>query len=238
MIGTIFILGEPMKGESDRAYYVLVTANHILDKMKGDEAIIFLREKIDDSYRKIAYPITIRKKGEPLWVRHPEVDIAAMYINLPNDIDFPSLSISTLADDKIFEKYEIRPGDELLCLGFPFGREANPAGFPILRSGRIASYPIIPSKETKYFLFDFEVFKGNSGGPVYCVLSGERFFNGTLNLGIYLQYIVGLISEEYIETEEIKTLYEEQKITYPLALAKVIHASFIKETIELLPIIE
>lgn len=142
MIGTVFILGEPMKGESDRAYYVLITANHILDKMKGDEAIIFLREKIDDSYRKIAYPITIRKKGEPLWVRHPEVDIAAMYINLPNDIDFPSLSISTLADDKIFEKYEIRPGDELLCLGFPFGREANPAGFPILRSGRIASYPI------------------------------------------------------------------------------------------------
>ena len=30
-------------------------------------------------------------------------------------------------------------GDELLCLGYPLGAEANDAGFPILRSGKIAS---------------------------------------------------------------------------------------------------
>ncbi len=236
LIGTAFILGNPMKEDPKGAYYVLITATHVLDHMKGDEVTLFLRKKTGNSYKKIPFSIPIRHRKKDLWVRHPEVDVCAMYVSLPKDIDIAPLPIGSLADDEVFEKFEIHPGDELLCLGYPFSAEANPAGFPILRSGKIASFPIIPAKETKYFLFDFEVFPGNSGGPVYFVESG-RAYAGGMHVG-KIQFIAGLVSQEYKVTEEIKSVYEEQKKTYPLALAKVIHASFIRETIELLPSID
>ena len=199
--------------------------------------IVLFPEKINNLYEKIPWEISIRKEGKNLWINHPEVDVSAMYVALPKDIDIALLPISILADDETFDKFEIHPGDELLCLGYPFSAEANKAGFPILRSGKIASFPIVPAKETKSFLFDFEVFKGNSGGPVYFVQSTARAYGGATHIGT-IQFIAGLVSEEHIITEEITSLYEKQRKVYPLALAKVIHASFIKETIEMLPSID
>ncbi len=236
-IGTVFILGKPCRENPDKAYYVLITATHVLVNMKGDKAILFLRKKINNLYEKMPWEISIRKEGKNLWINHPEVDVSAMYVALPKDIDISLLPISILADDETFNKFEIHPGDELLCLGYPFSAEANKAGFPILRSGKIASFPIIPAKETKSFLFDFEVFKGNSGGPVYFSQSTARAYGGATHIGT-IQFIAGLVSEEHIITEEITSLYEKQRKVYPLALAKVIHASFIKETIEMLPSID
>ncbi|MBA7497906.1 hypothetical protein ES704_00640 [subsurface metagenome] len=236
-IGTVFILGKPCKENPDKAYYVLITATHVLANMKGDKATLFLRKKFNNLYEKLPWEISIRKEGKNLWINHPEVDVSAMYIALPIDIDIALLPIGILADDETFNKFEIHPGDELLCLGYPFSAEANKAGFPILRSGKIASFPIVPAKETKSFLFDFEVFKGNSGGPVYFVQSTARAYGGATHIGT-IQFIAGLVSEEHIITEEITSLYEKQMKVYPLALAKVIHASFIKETIEMLPSID
>ena len=236
-IGTVFILGKPCKENPDKAYYVLITATHVLANMKGDKATLFLRKKINDLYEKLPWEISIRKEGKNLWINHPEVDVSAMYVALPMDIDIALLPIGILADDETFNKFEIHPGDELLCLGYPFSAEANKAGFPILRSGKIASFPIVPAKETKSFLFDFEVFKGNSGGPVYFVQSTARVYGGATHIGT-IQFIAGLVSEEHVVTEEITSLYEKQSKVYPLALAKVIHASFIKETIEMLPPID
>ena len=237
--GTAFILGKPSKKIPEKSYYVLITATHVLKNMKGDKATLFLRKKTNDSFKKIPLLIPIRKGNKDLWARHPEVDVSAMYVALPKDIDIALLSIDMLADDDIFRKYEIHPGDELLCLGYPFSAEANPAGFPILRSGKIASFPIIPSKKTKFFLFDFEIFPGNSGGPVYFVQSGTgRRYGGKTHLGGTIQFIAGLVSQQHIVSEKIKSLYEEQLKKYPLALAKVVHASFIRETINLLPLIE
>lgn len=235
-IGTAFILGKPLKKEPDKAYYVLITATHVLENMKGEKATLFLRKKTKKSFKKISRSIPIRKQNKDIWVKHPEVDVSAMYVVLPKNIDLALLPINILGDDDVFRKYEIHPGDELLCLGYPFSAEANPAGFPILRSGKIASFPIIPAKETKCFLFDFEVFPGNSGGPVYFVQSG-RTYRGAMRVGT-IQFIAGLVSQEHIITEKIKSIYEEQVKKHPLALAKVIHASFIKEVIKLLPPIE
>jgi len=232
-IGTAFILGKPLRNESRRAHYVLITAGHVLEKMKGNSAILFLRKKRGNSFEKISHLLPIRKGNKNLWVKHPDVDVAAMYVNLPVDIDIALLLTDMLADDDIFEKQKIHPGDELFCLGYPLSLEANPAGFPILRSGKIASYPIIPAKETKSFLFDFEVFPGNSGGPVYFVQSGRTI--GRRMIVATVQFIAGLVIQESIATEKIKSLYGEQYIKHPLALAKVIHALFIKETINLLP---
>jgi len=129
--------------------------------------------------------------------------------------EIPMLSTDLLADDKIMERFEIHPGDELLCLGYPLRAEVF--GFSILRSGKIASYPLLPAKDTKTFLFDFEVFKGNSGGPVYFVDKGRRY-GGTAHVAESIQFVAGIVTRQHEK----------------LRLAVVVPAYFIKETLALL----
>lgn len=235
-IGTAFIIGRPSKKETTKAYYVMVTAAHVLEQMKGTRATLFLRRKMaDGTYEKVPYPVEIRRGRRHLWARHPDdvADVAAMYVTLPQDIDIALLPTAVLADDEALEKFEIHPGDELMCLGYPFGAEANIAGFPVLRSGKIASYPLVPTQQTKMFLYDFQIFRGNSGGPVYFVESG-RTYAGGMHVGT-IQFIAGIVSQEHLITEKIESLYEVREERHSLGLANVIHARFIKETIENLP---
>lgn len=230
--GTAFIIGRPSKTREDYVYFVIVTAAHVLEDMKGTHALLFIRKKNED-YHKFPYKFEIRHEGKPLWTRHPEVDVAVMYVKLPKEIDIALLTTAMLANDETLEKFEIHPGDELRCLGYPFGAESTEAGFPILRSGKIASYPLVPTKKTKTFLYDFRIFRGNSGGPVYFVESG-RTYAGAMHVGT-IQFIAGLVSKERVITEKIELLYEKREERHPLGLADVVHASFIKETIKMLP---
>lgn len=237
--GTGFVIGRPYPKEPTKSRFTLVTAAHVLEGIKEDTATLMMRQKSPDgSWLKVLVPQKIRDGGKPLWVRHSTADVAAMYIRIPaNIINGAILPMDLLADDKILNEFEIHPGDRLFCLGFPFNAEANEAGFPILRSGSIASYPLLPSKETKTFLFDFQVFPGNSGGPVYFYDSNRTYHGGT-NIGTSIQFIIGLVSQQKVITEDLKELFGERKQQHPLGLAEVVHASLIKDTILLLPVPE
>ena len=120
-----------------------------------------------------------------------------------------------------------------LC-NIALGVSSNAARFPVLRSGRIASYPLLPTERTKTFLLDFRVFKGNSGGPVYFV---ERYRLQPGTLGGYTNYhfIMGLVSQEVLYTEQAFGPYSQESRQTQLGLASIVHASLIKQTIELLP---
>jgi hypothetical protein len=231
--GTAFILGKPTPTQPTRAYYVMVTAAHVLDRMSGGQATVFLRIKEGDTYKKAPYPIKIRDGEKPLWVTHPSADVAVMYIALPEQADIALVSTDLIATDDMLQKFEIHPGDRLFCLGYPLGAEANDAGLPILRAGYVASYPLIPTKTVKSFLFDFNVFEGNSGGPVYFVDS-NRAFGGGVNIGTF-QFLVGLVSEQKVAEEQIKSLTEMRTQRHQLGLAVVIHGALIREALELLP---
>jgi len=231
--GTVFIIGKPLRTDPNNFYYVLVTANHVLEDIKTNQASIFLRTLTNDKHNKLPCKIDIRRNGNPLWIKHPEVDIAAMYINLPSESNISLLTTAFLATDSLIAKFEIHPGDELLCLGFPYGAEANKSGFPILRSGKLSSYPILPTKEVKSFLFDFQIFGGNSGGPVYFI-DHNRFYQGATHIG-KVRFIIGLVSKQLSVTEKITSLTEETNRKHPLGLAVVIPATYIREVVELLP---
>ncbi|MFQ5677116.1 MAG: serine protease [bacterium] len=231
--GTCFIIGRPIHDNPKRARYVLVTANHVLAGISGDTASLSLRKKVNDDYTKVEWHIRIREKNKPLWIKHPDADVAVMYVSLPNEAEIVLLPMNFLVTDVELKKYEIRPADRLLALGFPFGQEANPAGFPILRSGIIASYPILPTKKTKSMLFDFEVFPGNSGGPVF-MIEKNRAYGGGIHVGV-TQFIVGLVSQERIMNIRYQTPFEQKLAKHPLKLGIIIHASLIKKAIEMLP---
>jgi len=231
--GTVFIVGKPLPEDSKSSYYILVTAAHVLNDIKEDQAILFLRKKQGEDSVKLPFSLTIRNKGVPLWKQHPKADVAVMYAKLPRETDVELLPMSWLVTDKQLEEIQIHPGDPLFCLGYPYGAEANEAGFPVLRSGHIASYPLIPTNKIRTFLYDFKVFKGNSGGPVYFV-DRNRNRGGGIVIGTF-QFIAGLVSQESALTETITSLGEKRQVDHPLSLAVVVHASLIKETIDLLP---
>ncbi len=245
--GTGFIMGIPYPSRPGKGLFVLITAAHVLEKISGEKAKIYLRRKISKGkFVKVPRELRIRKGNKPLWVRHPIADVAVMKVALPLFVSkqtekIPMLSINLLADDKTMEKFEIHPGDRLFCLGYPLGVEANQSGFPILRSGTIASYPLTPAKDIKSFLFDFEVFNGNSGGPVYFVEEG-RSYGGNINIGEKIQFVVGIITEQKygvrsstkLERSRESFRLEIIKKRERLKLAIVVPAYFIKETLNLL----
>lgn len=183
VIGTGFLLGRPLLKDPARGKYILVTAAHVLDEMKGDTIAVHSRRKVGaDIWVAVPFPLAIRANGPPLFTRLPDADVAVIYLQLPSGVTPPLLPTSVLADDETLKKYAVHPGDEVRCLGYPLGFPSNDAGFPILRSGKIASYPLLPTDRLKTFLLDFKVFKGNSGGPAYFVDSG-RTYEKSVHLG-------------------------------------------------------
>ncbi|MBI3491778.1 MAG: trypsin-like peptidase domain-containing protein [Acidobacteria bacterium] len=223
-----------MPDDPKRAFYVLITAAHVLEAITEPSATLVARMKDESGiWRRAEIQLPLSKDGRRLWVKHPDVDVAAIYVNLPTGSVPNLLPDSFLATDEMLEQLEIAPGDELLCLGFPFGAEGNDAGFPVLRSGKIASYPITPAKSVKTFLFDFNVFPGNSGGPVYFV-AHNRMYGGTTHLGETTQILLGIVVEQKLYRQRAQELYKIDQVV-PLALGQVVHASLIRSTIALLP---
>lgn len=222
--GTTFLIGKPTPDKT-KHYYVLITAAHVLEGIDGESGILTLREKHSDgSYAQKPWNVRLRDKDKALYVKHKDADVAALYVDMPDDLNVQILPVGLLADDELLKKYEIHPGDELLCLGFPLFVSSE-AGFPILRSGKIASYPIIPTKVNKSILFDFRVFEGNSGGPVYFVDHG-RTYGGVTHLSETVQFVVGLVTAQLSSK-----VYNNQM----LQLATVVPSAYILETIALLP---
>jgi hypothetical protein len=229
LIATAFVLGQPSPPRATRGRALLVTAAHALDRMKGERVTLVMRRRVGPAtWARLPVPIRVRARGRDLWTRHPRADVAVMRLRVPPRATHDVVPVALLADDRKLAEFAVHPGDELHCLGFPFGAESSRAGFPILRSGTIASYPLLPTRATRVFLFDFRVFRGNSGGPVYVAQPATA-------PGGPVQFIAGVLSREVMVTERIQELYGTREQSYPLGLAEVVHASLVRETIERLP---
>jgi len=188
---------------------ILVTAQHVLSRMPGAEATIGYRAPTaDGGWRYAPQPLRIRDdQGAPLWRAHPTRDVAVISLRAPERFAKAAIPVGYLAPGT--SPAEVRPGEELMVLGYPRGLSANDAGFPILRAGRVASYPLTPAASPT-FLLDFSVFPGNSGGPVFHTgPDGEALIAGLL-------------------TQEVELDNER------LGIGIVTHARYIRETIELL----
>jgi hypothetical protein len=233
-VATCFLLSRPSPDDAGKSQVILVTAGHVFENMGGDEATLFMRKKESEgAYKKEPITLQIRKEGKPLWVKHPEADVAAMYVEAAIPPEIPALSIDLLATDDTLKKYAIHPGDALRCLGYPHRFEVNEAGFPVLRMGTIASFPLVPTKVTRTFLFSYNTFEGDSGGPVY-IAESNRECGGNKEPG-EVRLILGLVSGQHFIDEDTRTAYETRRVRHQLGLAIVVHAVFIRETIALLP---
>jgi len=233
-IGTCFMFQRPIKNNPTWAWNILVTANHVFSDIAEDNATVTIRmRQTNGVYVKRNWEVQIRTNGVPLWYRHPEADVAAMIVSLPKDfMDQQDLIIeSLLAGDDVMEERDIDAGDELMCLGYPLGLEANESGFPILRSGRIASYPVRPSSAAKTFLYDIPVYGGNSGGPVFFDYRKRRIPGKDSMDWVDVVGVAGLISQDVSHTIMIEGYFESITRRDPLGLAIVVPGEFIKQAI-------
>lgn len=219
-VGTGFLINAPTLDGKPRI--VLVTAEHVLEKMPLASARIGFRVQAKDGgWSYSPQPLKIRDgAGHPLWVHHPSRDVAAMVVEAPPEFARAAIPENYLAADDTFSKYQLGPGDEMMALGFPRGLSSNAAGFPILRAGRVASYPLGPSDSVPTFLMDFSVFPGNSGGPVFMSEAARRRPGAD---GVEpVQFIAGIL------TQQVEMDHER------LGIGIVTHARYVRETIDML----
>ena len=217
-VGTGFLLSAPAPDGTPRT--ILVTANHVLNRMPGTQMRVGYRvENPDGSWRFAPQMVTIREGQRALWTHHSVRDVAVITVVAPPEFARAAIPLAWLAGDDTFGTDHVAPGDEMMTLGFPRGLSSNGAGFPILRSGRIASYPLSPTTAFPTFLLDFSVFPGNSGGPVYVSLATEKRAEAGSEPA---QFIAGIL------TQQVELNAER------LEIGIVTHARFIRETITLL----
>jgi plastocyanin len=217
-IGTGFLINDPTPDGQPRT--VLVTANHVFDKMPGAQAHVGYRvQGKDGDWRFDPEPITIRAGTRELWSHNTAHDVAAITVKAPEMFAKAAIPLAWLAGSDTFSKYNIGPGDEMMVLGYPQGLSANTAGFPILRSGRVAS-PVEAGSASPTFLLDFRVFPGNSGGPVFIAEAARRRPGATEAQEV--QFVAGML------TQQVELNNER------LEIGIVTDAQFVRDTVGML----
>ncbi len=215
IVGTGFLINDPRPDGTPRT--VLVTANHVLERMSQGEAHIGYRiQGKDGAWSFDPRPIAIRRGKTELWAHHPTRDVAAIVVRAPEAFAKAAIPLAWLAGDDTFAQFGVGQGDEMMVLGYPQGLSANSAGFPILRAGRVAS-PIERAALSPTFLLDFRVFPGNSGGPVFIADSGRRRPGGAEAQDV--QFVAGILTQQ-VEINDQR-----------LEIGIVTEASFVRETI-------
>lgn len=218
MVGTGFLVSVPRRFGAPEI--VLVTAAHVFEKMPGEEVRIGWRIQGDNGgWNYAPTRIPIRNEKGPLWYQNPEQDVAVIPIDVPREYKGVAIPMDWLADEKTFALFNIKPGDEMMTLGYPHGLSANKVGFPILRAGRISSYPLTPLETYPTFLLDLTAIPGNSGGPVFMTDKNSRAPDTEVPP---LTFISGILTKQ-VELDNQR-----------LELGLVTHAVYVRHTIKLM----
>ncbi len=204
----------------DQSLYV-VTAAHVLERTKGDTAIVVLRERrADGSYQRHDHRVAIRRDGKPLWGRHATEDAAVLRLVEPLPVVVSALPLAAIADEAGLAATGIHICSPLFVLTYPERFEANEAGFAIARQGIIASHPFLPIQRHHTFYADFTTFAGDSGGPAFVAGADGH------------PVLVGIVLAQTRHDEKVTMEYEERTIHHPLGLGTVLHAQFLRDIIE------
>ncbi|MFN0051731.1 MAG: serine protease [Planctomycetales bacterium] len=217
--GTGFLVRLPEEGDQS-GRLVLVTAAHVLDGLPGPECKLILRlPQTDQPMLRKETSIPIRDGNQPRWKRHPEQDIAALFLDLPEGPQPTALAYQNIADEAVAQERRVRVGREVFIACYPSQLEANELGWPVVRRGIVASHPLVPLRTFKSMLIDYRSFGGDSGAPIV-LCEGER------------PLVVGMILGMLRQTEKTTTPSEERTLHTPLGLGIAVQSPWIRDTID------
>jgi hypothetical protein len=219
--GTCFVIADHFGGAENPRQVILATAAHVLDQMPDEECeVVFRTGSVEQGFHRLAKPIKIRNGNNPIWKRHPEVDVAAMPIELPESAYVKPLAIEQLVTEAQLNDRTIHVGQETWVGCFPAKLESNEAGWPILRRGSIATFPLIPVKTAKTIMIDYKVFGGDSGAPIAVIHDGKPL-------------IIGVASSMQRQTDRSTMPFEERTMHTPMGLSIAVQAEYLRDTIQL-----
>lgn len=210
-----------VRGNGENAPIFLVTSAHSFERMEGDSALLVLRKpKDDETFTRLDHKVMTRKDGKPLWVKHAKHDVAVLKLAGELPVKVTPLTLDHLADAKKLAAAEVGICSKLFVFAYPERFEANSAGFPIARQGIFASPPLLPAKSEPTFLADYTTFPGDSGGPVFVAEKDHS------------PLVVGVVLGYFHHDEKIETIYENRLVRRPFGLGRILHAQYIRETID------
>lgn len=174
-LGTGFLTGS-------KGYRILVTNAHVLRDNK-DNLPLFIRvnkkdpKPKEDMFGRIKIFPMENPKLEPVF--HRVVDLAVLYVWVPNTLDLRSVKIGEILDSSLLQQKDVPLGDEVLLFGFPTSikeiekieKEVN---IPVIRSGIVSAK--FKRSDHDLLLIDAPTYWGSSGGPV---ILKPSFFNVT-----------------------------------------------------------
>jgi hypothetical protein len=225
---TCFVISHIVDSQDGQQDLLLITAAHVLEKMSGDECRIVVRAKQDDSsFERMEIPLKVRSNNQPLWVRHPRMDVAALKMELPTGHPIVGLDFEQLSKESDLPEIGFQPSGEVWIPGFPAQLESSQSGFPVLRRGTLASFPLTPIKSNETFILNSDTFGGDSGAPV--LMRSRQSNDQAEKLSI-----VGLVIGQHRETTKTVSPLEERVFHRPISLAIAVHSDFIRQTVELI----
>ncbi len=200
--------------------HLFVTAAHVFGEMPEEKCkIVFRTLSKETEYVRTEAELAIRNGDTPLWVRHPDVDVAVIAVNLPKGVDVKPFDEHQIAEARLAEERLIRVGQDVFIPCFPAGVEANSAGWPILRKGSVATHPLRPLASAKTMFVDYSHFGGDSGAPVVTWIENEPI-------------VVGLVIGMLRQTDKSSTAFEERTFHTSLGLAISVQSPLIRQTID------
>lgn len=175
--------------------YFLVSAAHVFKDCaeKGNDTITIRFRRRRSSFPPWEIderPIKITLKKKPQWVRHTSADVAAIPIAVPEGLIEKPLLINQLADGPTLDAV-LRVGRAVFAMGYPFGKPSQ-SGFPMLRSALVTSRELDKGLPV---VLSFNLYPGDSGGPVYSVWEAEGRRNFVV-VGVMIQtsWVPGTVS--------------------------------------------
>ena len=237
-LATAFLVGHPVprtRKDGPRRYELfLVTNKHVLE---GEEHMtVRFNPDAESPAREVGIDL-VNGDGKPVWVAHPDVDVAAVGMEASRlraeGVRFSFFRTDTqVADLRRAAELGLCEGDGVFVLGFPLGLVGDHRNYAVVRQGAIARIRDALAGTTNEFLVDATVFPGNSGGPVVSrpevgtpASSGPR--GKSYVLGIVASYVPYRDVAVSQQTKRTRVVFEENS-----GLTAVIPSEYLVKTVQ------
>lgn len=229
-MGSAFWLGRDVPGQSETTQTYLVTARHVVDRIRktGVERL-WLRFNHDDGSSQ--WGTTDLKK----WYVHPDdptADVAILEQGVPAGFDHRVVPFSMRFTQQVATEYEVALGDEVFVVGLFAHHHGEQRNIPIVRVGNLAA-----KDEEKFssrdfgrmdaYLIEARSIGGLSGSPVFLNLGPTRVVQGRVKYATagVVTILLGLVHGHYdVEAAKVDGSTEQaNRVNTGIAIVVPVH---------------